>query len=148
MNSSLVTSKRFLINESDMKILEENIGEKEYLIEFLLTDISKVNEFEALYQFSKLAQNGTAITYSLYQLLNSLLDGIVAAVIILVTIMLMLIALVSLRFILLSTIAEDYDIRGNETGEFSMLEKQVLVNHCGTILKIKILFLKVFLKFL
>lgn len=113
MNSSLVTSKRFLINESDMKILEENIGEKEYLIEFLLTDISKINEFEALYQSSKLPQNGTAITYSLYQLLNSLSDGIVAAVIILVTIMLMLIALVSLRFILLSTIAEDYQEIGN-----------------------------------
>lgn len=27
-----------------------------------------------------------------------------------------------------------YDIRGNETNEFSMLEKKVLVNHCGTIL--------------
>lgn len=54
MNSSLVTSKRFLINESDMKILEENIEKKEYLIEFLLTDILKIKEFEALYQSSKL----------------------------------------------------------------------------------------------
>lgn len=113
MNSSLVTSKRFLINENDMEMLEENIGEKEYLIEFLLTDISKINEFEALYQSSELTKSGTTITYSLYQLLNSLSDGIVAAVIILVTIMLMLIALVSLRFILLSTIAEDYQEIGN-----------------------------------
>lgn len=113
MNSSLVTSKRFLVNEKDMEILEKNIGDKEYLIEFLLTDISKINDFEVLYQASDLPQSGTAITYSLYQLLNSLSDGIVVAVIIMVTILLMLIALVSLRFILLSTIEEDYQEIGN-----------------------------------
>lgn len=108
MNSSLVTSKRFLINEQDMHTLESHMGETEYLIEFLLTDLSKTSEFEALYQSSTLPQGGTAITYSLYQLLNSLSDGIIAAVIILISLLLMVISFVSLRFILLATIEEDF----------------------------------------
>lgn len=113
MNSSLVTSKRFLISQTDMDLLETHLGDREYLIEFRLKNLSDLKEFEALYQASSLPQTGTAITYSLYQLLNSLSDGIVAAVILLVTAMLLAIALVSLRFILLSTIEEDYQEIGN-----------------------------------
>lgn len=62
-----------------MEYLRDNIGEPEYLIEFLLYDISDINEFEAMYQASNLPQKDTAITYSLYRVLNALTDGIVAA---------------------------------------------------------------------
>jgi len=51
---------------------------------------------------------GTAITYSLLKLMNSLTDGIVAVVIILIAILLILIAALCLRFTMLATIEEDY----------------------------------------
>lgn len=108
MNPSLVTSKRFLIHEKDWNILAQHLGEKEYLIEFLLTDGAKINAFTRLYQSSNLPQTGTVVTYTLYQLLNALSDGVIAAIIILICVMLLLISFISLRFILLSAIEEEY----------------------------------------
>ena len=108
MNPSIVTSKRFLVSDNDWKTLKANIGETEYLIEFQLYDINQTGELENLYQNTALPQKGTAITYSLLKLMNSLTDGIVAAVIILLAILLILIAALCLRFTMLATIEEDY----------------------------------------
>jgi putative ABC transport system permease protein len=108
MNPSIVTSKRFVVHENDWGILNKHIGEIEYLIEFLLYDVNSVNEFEAIYQSSDLPQKDTAVTYSLYQALNALTDGIAAAVIVLISIFLIVISLLCLRYILMATIEEDY----------------------------------------
>lgn len=108
MNPSLVTSKRFLISNDDWNTLHANLGESEYLIEFLLNDINKISEFETLYQSTNLPQTGTSITYSLYQVLNALSDGIVVAIIILISVLLIIIATLCLRFTLIATIEEDY----------------------------------------
>ncbi|NMS89445.1 FtsX-like permease family protein [Clostridioides difficile] len=108
MNPSLVTSKRFLISDNDWNMLKSNLGESEYLIEFLLNDINKISEFEALYQSTELPQTGTSITYSIYQLLNSVSDGIVIAIVILISILLIIISILCLRFTLITTIEEDY----------------------------------------
>lgn len=108
MNPSLVTSKRFLISDNDWNTLKSNIGESEYLIEFILDDINKISEFETLYQSTKLPQTGTSVTYSIYKLLNSLSDGIVITIIILISILLITISILCLRFTLITTIEEDY----------------------------------------
>ncbi|KPI52063.1 ABC transporter permease [Clostridioides difficile] len=108
MNPSLVTSKRFLISDNDWNMLKSNIGESEYLIEFILDDINKISEFETLYQSTKLPQTGTSVTYSIYKLLNSLSDGIVITIIILISILLITISILCLRFTLITTIEEDY----------------------------------------
>lgn len=108
MNPSLVTSKRFLISDNDWDTLKAIIGESEYLIEFLLNDINKISEFETLYQSTKLPQTGTSITYSTYKLLNALSDGIVIAIVILISILLITISILCLRFTLITTIEEDY----------------------------------------
>ncbi|MBY2479102.1 ABC transporter permease [Clostridioides difficile] len=108
MNPSLVTSKRFLISDNDWDTLKATMGESEYLIEFLLNDINKISEFETLYQSTKLPQTGTSITYSTYKLLNALSDGIVIAIVILISILLITISILCLRFTLITTIEEDY----------------------------------------
>ncbi|ABX41818.1 ABC transporter permease [Lachnoclostridium phytofermentans] len=108
MNPSIITSKRFLVSDNDWNSLEEALGEIKYLIEFQLYDINRVGELESLYQSSGLPQKGTVVTYSLYRLMNSLADGIVAAVIILVGILLVAIAALCLRFTMLTAIEEDY----------------------------------------
>lgn len=108
MNPSLVTSKRFLVNDEDWKILENHTGEQEYLAEFLLKDRSAVGEFEKLYQSGNLPQTGTAVTYNLYLLLNAMSDGMTAAVIILISLLLLAVSAAALRFILISAVEEDY----------------------------------------
>ncbi|PEF42894.1 ABC transporter permease [Bacillus wiedmannii] len=108
MNPSLVSSKRFVISDEDFERIKGNFGESEYLIEFQLTDVNKINEFENLYQSSNLPQKGPSITYSLFKTLNSLTDGIIAAVLIIISALLMLIASLCIRFTIMTSMEEDY----------------------------------------
>lgn len=108
MNSAIAMSKRFLVSDSDWYTLKESLGEIEYLIEFQLYDENRVGEMENLYLSAGLPQKGTSVTYPLYKLLNSAADGIVAAVIILVGVLLVMIAALCLRFTMIAAIEEDY----------------------------------------
>ncbi|GAB6550900.1 ABC transporter permease [Bacillus cereus] len=108
MNPSIVSSKRFVISDEDFERIKGNFGESEYLIEFQLTDVNKINEFETLYQSSNLPQKGPSITYSLFKTLNSLTDGILAAVLIIISALLMLIASLCIRFTIMTSMEEDY----------------------------------------
>lgn len=108
MNPSLINSKRFLINDNDWKVLKANIGEIESVIEFQVTDVSRVGELEDLYQNSDLPQKGATMTNSLVLTINALSNGITAAVIIIIAILLVAIAALCLRFTMLATIEEDY----------------------------------------
>ncbi|OJD58398.1 ABC transporter permease [Bacillus sp. NH11B] len=108
MNPSIVSSKRFVISNEDFERIKGNFGESEYLIEFQLTDVDKINEFENLYQSSNLPQKGPSITYSLFKTLNSLTDGIIAAVLIIISALLMIIAILCIRFTIITSMEEDY----------------------------------------
>lgn len=108
MNPSLVSSKRFVISDEDFERIKGNFRESEYLIEFQLTDVNKIKEFENLYQSSNLPQKGPSITYSLFKTLNSLTDGIIAAVLIIISALLMLIAILCIRFTIMTSMEEDY----------------------------------------
>ncbi|WP_249435682.1 ABC transporter permease [Paenibacillus sp. Marseille-Q4541] len=108
MNPAIVSSKRFVVNDTDFSFLRDRTGEIEYLIEFLLTDLSKLNEFSSSYHSSNLPNKGPTIDYSLFKLLNALTDGIIAVVIILVSFLLMIIAILCLRFTIIATMEEDY----------------------------------------
>jgi len=89
-------------------MLYSNIGELEYLISFRLHDVNMIGEFEVMYQASNLPQTGVAITYSLFRMLNAITDGILAAVIVLISLLLIIIAALCLRFTLTATIEEDF----------------------------------------
>ncbi|MBT2292939.1 ABC transporter permease [Paenibacillus albidus] len=108
MNPSIVSSKRFVVNDDDFRTLQGNLGEIEYLLEFQLTDLSRLSEFSNAYQASDMPNKGPAIDYSLFKTLNALTDGIIAIVIILVSFLLMLIAVLCLRFTMIATMEEDY----------------------------------------
>jgi len=108
MNPSIVSSKRFVVSESDWQILYDNTGELEYLISFRLHDIDMLGEFEIMYQSSNLPQTGIAITYSLFRMLNAITDGVLAAVIVLISLLLIAIAALCLHFTLTATIEEDF----------------------------------------
>lgn len=107
MNSTLCLSKRFLISEEDYKEIQ-NYGNTEYLIEFRLKDLSSLNEFENSYISVGLESNGPVITYPFLRLLNGISDGIMIGVILLISVLVILIAFMCIRFTLLTTIEEDY----------------------------------------
>lgn len=108
MNPSIVHSKRFLVHEDDYAALREHFAETEYLIEFLLTDAGQVDTFSQAYQSSGLPKKGPSVDRNLFKTLNALTDGIVAGVVIVLSLLLMIIAILCLRFTILATIEEDY----------------------------------------
>ncbi|MDR0268048.1 ABC transporter permease [Paenibacillus sp.] len=107
MNSMLASSKRFLISNHDFEELK-NLGSVEYLIEFRLKDLSKLSEFETAYAFAGLEANGPSITYPLFKTINALSDGMMIGVILLVSVLVVAIALMCIRFTLLAKVEDDY----------------------------------------
>lgn len=108
MNPSIVTSKRFVLADQDWQDLRQAFSNIEYSIEFLLWNPADVGTFGAQYQSSGLPQKDTTITYFLFQVLSAISDGLMAAVLILISILLIAISALCLRFTLTATIEEDY----------------------------------------
>lgn len=107
MNSLLSSSKRFLISEDDFAALEES-GSMEYLIEFRLHDPAELGAFETAYTATGLEANGPTITYPLFRMFNGLADGLMIAVILLVSALVVAVAFLCIRFTLLAKIEDDY----------------------------------------
>ncbi|MFU1795263.1 FtsX-like permease family protein [Paenibacillus azoreducens] len=107
MNSMLASSKRFLISKHDFEDLK-NLGSIEYLIEFRLKDLSKLSEFESAYASAGLETNGPMITYPLFKTINAISDGMMIGVILLVSVLVVAIALMCIRFTLLAKVEDDY----------------------------------------
>ncbi|MFC3746101.1 ABC transporter permease [Paenibacillus sp. GCM10012306] len=108
MNPALVSSKRFVVSDRDYTVLKQSFKDSEYLIEFQLTDQSRLSEFRSRYEASGLPAKGPTVDYGLFKTLNALTDGIIALVIILASILLMIIALLCLRFTMIAALEEDY----------------------------------------
>ena len=108
MNPAIIHSKRFVVNGADYAELAGHFQEKEYLIEFRLTDAGRLDEFSAAYLASSLPKKGEALDESVFKLFNALTDGIVAGMVIVLSLLLMIIAILCLRFTMLATIEEDY----------------------------------------
>lgn len=106
MNSMMASSKRFLVSEADYERLKY-LGSEEYLIEFRLKQGSDVNAFYTSYKDCSLYDNGPAITYPLIKLMNALSDGIMILVILLVSIVILFISILCIRYILLTELKKD-----------------------------------------
>lgn len=107
MNPSIVHSKRFLVHEDDFTAIREQFPDTEYLIEFRLVDPGQLSDFSKDYQASGLPQKGTTVDYGLFKTLNALTEGIVAGAVIVLSLLLMMVAVLCLRFTILATIEED-----------------------------------------
>lgn len=107
MNSLLASSKRFLVSEHDYTEIK-NSGSIEYLIEFRLKDLSELGAFETAYTSAGLEANGPTITYPLFKMMNAMSDGLMIAIILLVSALVVAIAFMCIRFTLLAKIEDDY----------------------------------------
>lgn len=107
MNSTLSSSKRFLISAGDYKEVR-SLGSPEYLIEFRLTDLSQLSAFQAAYTAADLEANGPTLTFRLFKMLSAISDGMLIGVILLVSALVVAMALMCIRFTLLAQIEDDY----------------------------------------
>ncbi|MGL5354191.1 MAG: FtsX-like permease family protein, partial [Clostridium sp.] len=108
MNSSLTSSKRFVINEGDFnKILENKVGELEYLIQFKLKVNGDEQSIQTAYMDEGLPANGPTVGGKIFLVFNAMSDAAVAMVIILISILLIIIALLCIRLTFMATIDED-----------------------------------------
>ena len=106
MNSMMASSKRFLVSEQDYERLKP-AGDEEYLIEFKLHDGTDVNAFSTAYGDAGLPANGPAITRPLIRLMNALSDGMMILVILLVSVVILGISILCIRYILLTNLEKD-----------------------------------------
>lgn len=107
MNSPMTGSKRFLVHQEDFDALISE-GTPEHLIQFRLKDLSKLNDFESAYQKANLEMNGPAATYRLFKLASAISDGMLIAILLLVSILVVLMTFMCIRFTLLAKIEADY----------------------------------------
>ena len=108
MNAALVSSKRFLISGNDFERIRD-IGTMQYLIEFRLHDTSQTSAFVSNYLNAGLPANGPpTITYAQIRVINAVTDGIMIAVLILVSLLVIIVAFLCIRFTLLAKIEDDY----------------------------------------
>lgn len=107
MNPSIIHSKRFLVHPRDFAELRSEIPDTEYLIQFRLTDLHRTGEFATAYTEAGLPDRGPSVDYRIFRIFNALTDGMVAAVVIILSLLLILIAVLCLRFTIVSTIEED-----------------------------------------
>jgi len=107
MASSLASSTRFLVSAEDFAAIKDNIGRLEYLIGFRLEHIDQIDGFQRLYEESGLPRNGTAVTYPLFRMVNAIGEGMKAVIFILVSLLLIFIAVITLRFTILAALEDE-----------------------------------------
>ncbi|TMR07779.1 ABC transporter permease [Nonomuraea turkmeniaca] len=109
MASSLSSATRFLVSEADFQELgRAGGGTPEIIAEYRLTDPSLASEFQRAYEGDKaLPKNGQAVTYQMIRLVNAFSDGLVAVAMVFLSLLLIAIALLSLRFVIRGTLEEE-----------------------------------------
>lgn len=109
MNSTMCSSTRFLISDDDFTRMLGRVGETEYLIEAYFTDSSLAASYQTAYeQYSPaLPRNGQAITYTIMFLLSALTDILTAMVFVLAGALLIMIALMCLKYVIMAELEDD-----------------------------------------
>ncbi|MDO5739297.1 MAG: ABC transporter permease [Ornithinimicrobium sp.] len=109
MASSLSSATRFLVSEGDFQDLARaGGGDPEIIVEYRLSDPSVTSQFQTAYEAdAALPKNGQAVTYQMIRLINAFSDGLVAIALVFVSGLLMVIALLNLRFVIRGTLEEE-----------------------------------------
>ena len=107
MNSPMVSSTRILLSDKDFDMLQGKVGENEYLIEAYFSDTKEAPGFQTAYENAGLPQNGQAVTYAIIFLLSALTDIITVFVLLLVSVLLILVSFICVRFTIMAALEED-----------------------------------------
>jgi putative ABC transport system permease protein len=109
MNPAISSSKRLAVAPQDLEDVRAHTGDVEYLVEFWLHDpASQSAGFQKAYLDSDMPQAGQMVDSATFQILTMIGDGMVAAVVILVSLLLLVVGLLCLRFSFLTAAEQDY----------------------------------------
>ncbi|QOR70545.1 FtsX-like permease family protein [Ruania alkalisoli] len=109
MASSLSPAIRFLISEPDFAALRQaGGGASEIIVEYRMTDLALVGELQRAYDAdAAVPKNGPTVTYALARVFNAFSDGLAAMALMLVSLLLIAIALLSVRFVIRGTLEDE-----------------------------------------
>ena len=109
MASSLSSATRFVISPDDFAALESaGGGSSEIIVEYRLTDASRASALQAAYDSDhSLPRNGQAVTFDMIRLINAFSDGLVAVALVFASLLLVVIALINLRFVIRGTMEDE-----------------------------------------
>ncbi len=109
MASSLSAATRFVISSEDLTQLREaGGGNSEIIVEYRLKDPSRTGAFQTAYEANdSMPRNGQAVTFDIILLINAFSDGLVAVALVFASLLLIVIALINLRFIIRGTIEDE-----------------------------------------
>ena len=109
MNAGLVSSKRFLISQTDLQTLKkEAFASNENLIAFRVHKLSQISSIEQAYKNAELESNGPPmITYPTIKMINGFNDALVILVMELLVVAIIGITFLCMRFALLTKIQEE-----------------------------------------
>ncbi|MDQ0233265.1 FtsX-like permease family protein [Metabacillus malikii] len=107
MNSPMASSTRILLSDDDFEALSNQVGEREYLIEAYFHDANEASDFQTAYENSGLPQNGQAITYTIIFILSALTDITTVFMLLLVSILLIIVSFICVKFTLMATLEEE-----------------------------------------
>ncbi|MDO5065973.1 MAG: ABC transporter permease [Propionibacteriaceae bacterium] len=109
MASSLSSATRFVISPGDFAALAEaGGGSPEIIVEYRVTDTSQIGQLQTAYEADEsLPRNGQAVTFDMIRLVNVFSDGLVAIALVFASLLLVVIALVNLRFIIKGTMEDE-----------------------------------------
>ncbi|MDF2532156.1 MAG: hypothetical protein K0Q65_1737 [Clostridia bacterium] len=107
MNSPMVSSTRLLLSDNDFDQLQGKVGENEYLIEAYFSDTKEASDFQTAYENAGLPQNGQAVTYSIIFLLSALTDITTVFVLLLVSVLLIIVSYICVRFTIMAALEEE-----------------------------------------
>lgn len=109
MAASANSSTRVLISDHDFGQLAKAGGAlPEIIVEYRLKDAAGANDFQAAYAAEQaLPKNGPAITDQQIRIINTFSDGLAAMALIFVSLLLIVIALLNLRFVIKGTLEEE-----------------------------------------
>ncbi|GAB3736193.1 ABC transporter permease [Nocardiopsis nanhaiensis] len=109
MASSLSSATRFLVSEADFAALERaGGGDPEIIAEYRLADPSGAAELQRAYEADEaLPKNGQAVTFQMIRMVNAFSDGLVAVALVFVSVLLIAIALLNVRFVIRGSLEDE-----------------------------------------
>lgn len=109
MNPAITSSKRLAVAPADLEEVRAATGEVEQLIEFWLHDPeTQTAVFKKDYLDAGLPRAGQMVDAAMFRVFTMIGDGMVAAVVILVSLLLLVVALLCLRFSFLTAVEQDH----------------------------------------
>lgn len=109
MNPAVTSSKRLAVSVADLEEVRAHTGQVEHLIAFWLHDpATQSAAFQKAYQDAGLPAAGQMVDDAAFRMFTMIGDGMVAAVVILVAMLLLVVGMLCLRFSFLTAAEEDY----------------------------------------